>query len=229
MEKWHRTNMFISSEIQCQKTNIVPTWILHQRSCVRKPISGLHVFYMRKATLKNWRWANVIFFIRFHTLEKRPWVKVFFQWKSNVRKPTSGQCGYSFRNPTSEYQQWANVDVHPTYYFRWKPNVWNSTLGNVFFSLEIRCQKTNVGQTFFFSASYILCWEINIIPTFFLSETRRQKTELTLTCFFHPKSNIRKVTSSAHVFFIRNTTLKNRRHTNVFFSLEIRRQKRTSA
>ena len=204
MENWHRTNMFISSEIQCQKTNIAPTCFFHQRSCVRKPISGLHVFYMRKATLKNWRWANVIFFIRFHTSEKRPWVKVFFQWKSNVRKPTSGQCGYSFRNPTSEYQQWANVDVHPTYYFRWKPNVWNSTLGNVVFSLEIRCQKTNVGQTFFFFCIVYLVEKL----------TSSQH-------FFYQKPDVRKLSLRLHVFFIRNPTSEKWHRAYMFFLSEI--------
>ena len=53
------------------------------------------------------------------------------------------------------------------------------------------------------------------------SETQQRKTDVMLTCFFHPKSNNRKPTSGQDVFFIWNLTSENRPWANLFFSSEI--------
>ena len=136
---------------------------------------------------------------------------------------------YLIRNPTSENQQWAKVsfssgigyhktDLCATCYFYWKSNVWNSTLGNVFFSYEISHHhnsltgKNDISPTFFFRRKPDVRNLMSCQHVFFIWTSNGLTQRVFSLEIQRQKPNIRP-----SFFFIQNLTSENCRQVNAFF------------
>ena len=133
-EMWCWAYMFISLEMKRQKTDVKRTCFFHRESDVGKPMSsqcvfsignltsGQHFFFIGKTTSQNRCLANMIFLIGSLTPENWSLANAFFELEIRRQK----------------------MDDDQTCYFHWKPKAGKPTWGNIFFSLELWRQKTDI-------------------------------------------------------------------------------------